>query len=1259
MRRLWLAVLWVMAGGLRAAEPPHWQPLGEPGSGGWMTSITVNPHNSRQVLLGGDMLGIGRSEDRGNRWQPTFGLRSYEIGDCTWHPTDANVVWAGTVSGPYLSTDGGRTWSERRVGMPAVSDGRYTCAIEKVLFDPSDARRLLAFGGSSRGWDAPQAWWGTVWESRDGGANWAAVATLPAADKPGNIVGAAFAAGGRRLYAAVRGAGIWASDDSGRSWTACSHGLDNLNVERVVCHPTDPRQLWTCATPTRADGEKLWRAGGVYASSDAGASWRRLAGGLPDQRSEQEHLTTGFKGFAVSARNPRRLVACNTPWDANWVLLSDDGGESWRRVADKSTVDVAYPAGLNLTVMAIDANVPDVIYGAGSEYALRSTDGGRTWTDITAERVGDGWRGRGYSGLCCTSALFDPWVRGRLLLNAMDAGKLWESRDNGSSWRYRGDDPWPWGGGNQTALAKDGHGYCATGQFGGNGGILRTVDGTTWKAVYGADHGLPSKDGGGVAESVYTLPDDSSRVWCCWGGKLYASRDGGGLWAAVEGVTDAHYLAADPKRPTRFLVSGGGDCYLTDDGETFRPIGGPRWAGMASADTLGRFYVCAWRSDKRAGLWRYADGQWTRLWDNYYVRRVAADPSDPRRLVAVDMDHPYHDHVKAQGVWLSTDDGAGWTRANDGLPGLRVEALAINPHDPEDIVIGTHGLGFYRARWAKDYVPAPEVRYAATEADRAFARPADPGQDEDSPFGFRNGDMTQGDALPAGWDGKWGQCSPARDTKVFHSAPASLRVDGTGGSGQAFQLLQVKGGSRLRLSGWLRTTGAKAQVVLQSFDAGFTRNDLQQVRYVQGDSDWSAFSKEVTLPDWVTQTTVQVLIDGQGSCWLDDVKLTRLGAPGATREAKPIALRNADMSAGAEQPTGWDSTWGAAKAFRDTAVFHSAPASLRVETGGGSGQAFQMVDGAYGGAKVKVGGWLKTAGEVKAQVAVQAFAAGFGQNRFMQARYMQGASDWTRFEATVDLPEWTAQFNIQLMVDGPGQAWLDDVSAETVIAGTAALTPDKQPRVAWEPHEGYFPDYPLAWRQRHAGFCERAKQGGIDLLFFGDSLTQGWDPALWKEHFEPRHAANFGIGGDRTDQILWRIANGEVDGLSPKLVVLMIGVNNLWPGDKDVDIARGREAIVKRLRAKLPDSRLLLLGALPAIDDHENGLRGTLARANRLTAALADAQHVFWLDLSPAYLQPDGKLRAELFVGDRLHLSAAGYRVLADGLEPVVARLMR
>src|SRR5262249_29418296 len=120
-----------------------------------------------------------------------------------------------------------------------------------------------------------------------------------------------------------------------------------------------------------------------------------------------------------------------------------------------------------------------------------------------------------------------------------------------------------------------------------------------------------------------------------------------------------------------------------------------------------------------------------------------------------------------------------------------------------------------------------------------------------------------------------------------------------------------------------------------------------------------------------------------------------------------------------------------------------------------------------------------------------------------------------------------------------------------------------------------------AWVQLHQQFLERARAGKIDLLFLGDSITQGWGQnEAWKKHYGPRNAANFGIGGDRTQHVLWRLDSGEIDGIAPKVVVLMIGTNNVG-SNKPEEIAEGVRAIVDKLRAKLPKSKILLLGIFP------------------------------------------------------------------------------
>ena len=120
-----------------------------------------------------------------------------------------------------------------------------------------------------------------------------------------------------------------------------------------------------------------------------------------------------------------------------------------------------------------------------------------------------------------------------------------------------------------------------------------------------------------------------------------------------------------------------------------------------------------------------------------------------------------------------------------------------------------------------------------------------------------------------------------------------------------------------------------------------------------------------------------------------------------------------------------------------------------------------------------------------------------------------------------------------------------------------------------------------AWMEIHNSFLVLAKKGHIDLLFLGDSITQGWhENSVWQRFYGSRHAENFGIGGDRTQHVLWRIQNGELAGIEPKVIVLMIGTNNLHSETPD-EIAQGTGAIVAELRRRVPKTKILLLGIFP------------------------------------------------------------------------------
>lgn len=197
------------------------------------------------------------------------------------------------------------------------------------------------------------------------------------------------------------------------------------------------------------------------------------------------------------------------------------------------------------------------------------------------------------------------------------------------------------------------------------------------------------------------------------------------------------------------------------------------------------------------------------------------------------------------------------------------------------------------------------------------------------------------------------------------------------------------------------------------------------------------------------------------------------------------------------------------------------------------------------------------------------------------------------------------------------------------------------------------------WMKRHESFNNRVKEGNVDLLFIGDSITQAWEGPgkdVWAKHFAPRNAVNLGIGGDRTQHVLWRLDNGNIKDIKPKLAVIMIGTNNSRQ-NKPEETAAGVTAIVTKLREKLPEMKILLLAIFPRGPDNNDMLRQTNTKVNEQIAKLADGKMVEFLDIGPKFLAEDGTLSKEI-MPDLLHLSAKGYEIWAEAIEPHVARMM-
>ena len=203
---------------------------------------------------------------------------------------------------------------------------------------------------------------------------------------------------------------------------------------------------------------------------------------------------------------------------------------------------------------------------------------------------------------------------------------------------------------------------------------------------------------------------------------------------------------------------------------------------------------------------------------------------------------------------------------------------------------------------------------------------------------------------------------------------------------------------------------------------------------------------------------------------------------------------------------------------------------------------------------------------------------------------------------------------------------------------------------------------PMYNLNRHEGIMKQKSKGEIGLLFLGDSITDFFPfvaKATWAK-FAPYHPADFGVGGDRTDNVLWRITNGEIDGLHPKVTVIMIGTNNIGqcPTEKSEWAAAGVKKIVDTVHEKMPDTKVLLLGVFPRGGKPDDPRRLKVAEINKIISTFGDGSKTCYLDITKAFLKPDGTLTKEV-MHDYLHPTERGYEIWYEAMKPVLDEMMK
>ena len=216
---------------------------------------------------------------------------------------------------------------------------------------------------------------------------------------------------------------------------------------------------------------------------------------------------------------------------------------------------------------------------------------------------------------------------------------------------------------------------------------------------------------------------------------------------------------------------------------------------------------------------------------------------------------------------------------------------------------------------------------------------------------------------------------------------------------------------------------------------------------------------------------------------------------------------------------------------------------------------------------------------------------------------------------------------------------------------TVSVTPDTL-------NESWAVDW---WLPRHQAKLADPVRAGSQVVFIGDSITEGWEKSgasVWQRHYQQYQALNLGFGGDRTENILWRLVHGEVDGIHPKVAVLMMGTNNTGHREEDPrTTAAGIKRDIDELQKRLPDTRILLLAIFPRDEKPDSRLRGINERVNAIIAGFADNKKIYFLDINKEFLDGEGVLSRDI-MPDLLHPNEKGYEIWAKAMDPALHALL-